>query len=82
MFLVGNFLGVTKMTMNLGTAAITVYFVMYPIFYFGFNHVVESVGYSQYAIPSFWLGMLALLVIRIGKSLIFFSMKDYADTTK
>jgi len=47
------------------------YFMVYPIVYFGYNYIVESVGFPQYAIPGFWLGMLALVLIMLVKNTIF-----------
>lgn len=48
-----------------------IYFIAYPIIYFGYNFIVESTGFSQYKIPGFWFGMLGFLVIMLVKNTIF-----------
>ena len=44
------------------------YFLQYPIIYFGWNYLVDFAGYSQYKIPGFWIGMLALFIFMQIKS--------------
>ena len=39
--------------------------IPYSIIYFGYNFVIDAVGYSQYSIPSYWVGYVAFIVIRL-----------------
>ena len=48
-----------------------IYFMFYPIVYFGYNYIVESVGFSEYKIPGFWIGMLGLLLIIMTRNVLF-----------
>ena len=44
------------------------YAIIYPIIYFGYNYMAETLGFSQYMIPGFWFGMLGFILFNIAKS--------------
>ena len=48
-----------------------VYFVLYPIIYFGWNWAVSLAGIPQYAIPGFWTGMLFFFLALLVKNIFF-----------
>ena len=56
---------------NIAENIIVTYFMGYPIVYFGFNYIMETLKMPQYTIPGFWFGMLCLLIFMIVKNTIF-----------
>jgi hypothetical protein len=46
-------------------AIFATYFMLYPIVYFVYNWFIVEIGFSQYAIPSFWVGMAGLYLLLI-----------------
>jgi len=39
------------------------YFIIYPILYFGYNYIAEVMQFTQ--IPGFWVGMLGFYILRL-----------------
>lgn len=46
------------------------YFLVYPVFYFVYNWFIAQVGYPQYVIPGFWVGMAGYFLFNILRSMI------------
>jgi len=40
------------------------YFIIYPIIYFTYNYFIVAIGFPQYIIPGFWIGMLGYFLLR------------------
>jgi hypothetical protein len=47
------------------------YFLVYPVIYFVYNWFISEIGYIEYQIPGFWVGMAGFLLFNIVKNLIF-----------
>jgi hypothetical protein len=47
------------------------YFLAYPVIYFVYNWFISEIGYIEYQIPGFWVGMAGFLLFNIVKNLIF-----------
>jgi hypothetical protein len=47
------------------------YFLVYPVIYFVYNWFISEIGFIQYQIPGFWVGMAGFLLFNIVKNLIF-----------
>jgi len=46
-------------------ALFATYFIVYPILYFAYNYVITGLGYPQYIISDFWLGMVCYFIFNI-----------------
>jgi len=44
------------------------YFLVYPILYFVYNYFIEAIGYAQYQIPGFWVGMAGFFLFNVIKN--------------
>jgi len=44
------------------------YFLIYPILYFVYNWFIVQIGYAQYQIPGFWVGMAGFFLIMVAKN--------------
>ena len=49
-------------------ALLVTYFVFYPIIYFAWNFAIEGIGFPQYQIPDFWVGMVLFLLFNFAKN--------------
>lgn len=47
------------------------YFMVYPVLYFVWNFFIVEIGFSQYAIPDFWVGMAGFFIFNIAKNILF-----------
>ncbi len=47
------------------------YFLVYPVIYFVYNWFIQEIGYAQYQIPGFWVGMAGYLLFNMVKNSIF-----------
>jgi ABC-type dipeptide/oligopeptide/nickel transport system permease component len=47
------------------------YFLVYPAIYFVYNWFISEIGYIQYQIPGFWVGMAGFLLFNLVKNSIF-----------
>ena len=47
------------------------YFLVYPVIYFVYNWFISEIGYVQYQIPGFWVGMAGYLLFNLAKNTIF-----------
>ena len=47
------------------------YFLVYPVLYFAYNWFITEIGYAQYQIPGFWVGMVGYLLFNFAKNTIF-----------
>ena len=56
-------------------ALFAVYFFIYPIIYFGWNYIIETLGYSQYIIPGFWFGMLCYALFNVVKNTLIINLR-------
>lgn len=48
-----------------------VYFLVYPVIYFGWNFFITGIDFPQYAIPDFWVGMVGYLIFNVVKNTLF-----------
>lgn len=46
------------------------YLVFYPVIYFAWNFAIEGIGFPQYQIPDFWVGMVLFLLFNLTKNTI------------
>ena len=44
------------------------YFLVYPVLYFVYNYFVGEIGFSQFQIPGFWVGMAGFFLANIAVS--------------
>ncbi len=44
------------------------YFLVYPIIYFVYNWFIQEIGFEQYQIPGFWIGMAGYLLFNVAKN--------------
>ena len=44
-----------------------IYFLVYPVIYFAWNFFTIGIGFPQYAIPDFWVGMVGYFLFNILK---------------
>lgn len=62
-------MSVSKMnTAQILGAFFATYFLVYPVLYFAYNWFIVEIGYPQYAIPGFWVGMVGYLLFNFAKS--------------
>ncbi len=50
------------------TLIVGTYFIVYPVFYFVYNFFIEGIGFPQYQIPGFWVGMAGYMVFNLIKN--------------
>ena len=46
------------------------YFLVYPVIYFVYNWFIVQMGFAQYQIPGFWVGMAGFFLLIVAKNLI------------
>ena len=46
------------------------YFMLYPVIYFAWNWGIVVVGFPQFAIPGFWIGMVGFFLFNMVKGLL------------
>lgn len=51
-------------------AVFATYFLIYPAIYFVWNFAIEGIGFSQYKIPDFWVGMAFFFIFNVTKNII------------
>jgi hypothetical protein len=47
-----------------------IYFVAYTIIYLLWNYFVQGIGFAEYQIPGFWIGMAGFALLNAAKNII------------
>lgn len=50
-------------------AVFATYFIVYPVIYYVYNYFIVGMGYPQYQIPGFWLGMAGFFLFTFIKNI-------------
>jgi hypothetical protein len=47
------------------------YGIFYPVIYFVYNFFISGIGFPQYQIPDFWVGMAGFFILIVVKNILF-----------